>query len=82
MDHIMFGVIVDAVSTDIIKFNLSGSLTELQPDDIQELAEMLAETSDAWKDVLKGTRAAVIFDAETLDKIRINKGIIEFKLNP
>ena len=78
----MYGVIVDSISTDLIKFKLSGRLTGLDEDGMKEIAEFLAETSDAWKDVVKGSRAGVIFDGETMDKIRYNDGVVKLILNP
>ena len=51
---------------------LDCNLTDLNPDDVQELVEMLADSNSAYKDVLKGTRIAVIFDGKTGDRISIN----------
>ncbi len=81
MSYVMYAVICDAKSTELARLDLTGRLTELDNDGKRELAEMLAETSDAWKDVLKGTRAGVIFDGETMDKLRYNDGIVNVKVN-
>ncbi len=81
MDRVMYAVICDAKSTELVKFSLTGRLSELDDEGKKELIEWLAENYDAWKDVLKGTRAGVIFDGETMDKIRYNKGVIDLRVN-
>lgn len=70
----MFAVALGVESTNIIKFTIGGRLPQLSSDDIQGLVEQFAEVHDEWKGVLAGKTAAVIFDGETLDKIRINEG--------
>lgn len=69
----MFAVALGEKTTNIIKFTLEGRLPQLASDDIQELVEWFAEEHDEWKGVLAGKTAAVIFDRETLEQIRINK---------
>ena len=69
----MFAVIVDEISTVLLKFQLGCHLSELKSEDIRELLEMFAETDTAWNDVLAGKRAAVLFDGETMERVRINK---------
>lgn len=67
-----YAVIADKISTEIEMIKLDCNLTDLNPDDVQELVEMLADSNSAYKDVLKGTRVAVIFDGKTGDRISIN----------
>lgn len=80
MKSINFGVIIDMISTDIIKFELSTRLSKLKKEDVQELVEFLAQNDSNWIGVLDGKRAAVLFDEETRESIRINDGIVKLEL--
>lgn len=74
IERTMFAVIADALSTELTQFKLSSRLTELDENGIKELVETLANDNPAWNDVLNNSRIAVIFDAESGDKISINQG--------
>ena len=80
MKSINFGVIIDMISKDIIKFELSTRLSKLKKEDVQELVEFLAQNDSNWIGVLDGKRAAVLFDEETRESIRINDGIVKLEL--
>lgn len=84
MDITIFGVIVDAISTSIVKLQLSGSLTELmEKDGLKELIEkIIAAGCEDWKDVLSGKRAAVLFEADNPSvRIRMNDGTVKLLLD-
>lgn len=80
-ERTMFAVIADKLSTEVTQFKFSSKLTELKESDIQVVVENLAEHNGAWRDVLKGTRIALIFDAESGDKISINRDSKKFMLD-
>jgi hypothetical protein len=78
----MFAVIVDKISTELTWFTLSKKLTELDEESIKEIVEMLADNNPAWEDVLYNKRIAMIFDADSGDKITINRNSSKFIINP
>lgn len=78
----MFAVIVDKISTELTWFTLSKKLTELDEESINEIIEMLADNNPAWKDVLYNKRIAMIFEAESGDKMTINRNSSKFIINP
>ncbi|SHO53438.1 hypothetical protein [Anaerocolumna xylanovorans] len=78
----MFAVIVDKISTELTWFTLSKKLTELDEESIKEIVEMLADNNPAWKDVLYNKRIAMIFEAESGDKMTINRNSSKFIINP
>ena len=61
---------------------ISGPFEKLKadPKSIQEFVEMLATTDKAWNGVLQGSRAAVLFEGNTLNCIRINSGTIDMNI--
>lgn len=78
----MYAVIVDKISTELTWFTLSKKLTELDEESIKEIVEMLADNNPAWKDVLYNKRIAMIFEAESGDKMTINRNSSKFIINP
>ena len=78
----MFAVIVDKISTELTWFTLSKKLTELDEESIKKIVEILADNNPAWKDVLYNKRIAMIFEAESGDKITINRNSSKFIINP
>lgn len=52
---------------------LSCDLTELPADGLTEIIEMLADVSDLWIDVLKGTREALFIDIQDGTTMNINR---------
>jgi hypothetical protein len=77
-----FAVIVDKISTELTRFTLQKKLTELDEESIKEIVEILADNNPAWKDVLYNKRIAMIFDADSGDKITINRNSSKFIINP
>ncbi len=78
----MFAVIVDKISTELTWFTLQKKLTELDEESIKEVVEMLADNNPAWKDVIYNKRIAMIFDADSGDKMTINRNSSKFIINP
>lgn len=79
-ERIMFAVIADQLSTEVVRFILSKKLTELEKDEIEEIVKMLAAENSAWNDVLYNKRIAVIFDSESGDKMSINRDSFKFNI--
>ncbi|MFV0361477.1 MAG: hypothetical protein ACK5LL_00085 [Suipraeoptans sp.] len=77
----MFAVIVDEISTELTWFTFSKKLTELDEESIKEIVEMLADNNPAWKDVLYNKRIAMIFDAESGNKMTINRKPSKYIIN-
>lgn len=69
----MFAVIVDEISTELTWFTFPKKLTELDGESIKKIVEMLADNNPAWKDVLYNKRIAMIFEAESGNKMTINR---------
>ncbi len=78
----MYAVIVDKISTELTWFTLQKKLTELDEESIKEVVEMLADNNPAWKDVIYNKRIAMIFDADSGDKMTINRNSSKFIINP
>ncbi len=78
----IFAVIVDKILTELTRFTIQKKLTELDEESIKEIVEMLADNNPAWKDVLYNKRIAMIFEAESGDKMTINRNSSKFIINP
>jgi len=83
-NHTIYAVIIDIDTTEIAKIDITVGIPELLSDDdmLKELLEMLAEKNKIWNDVLAGSRAAVLFDGNTPEHIRINRGSKKFIMMP
>ncbi len=76
-----YAVICDTISTNVKKIDSRKQLTDMRPDDVKELIQLMSSSDEDWEGVLCGNRAAVIFDSEKLGKIRINDGFVRVQLN-
>lgn len=74
MTHILYTVIIDIDTTHIAKVENNFGINELREDAnaLKAFIEMMSEENKAWNAVLAGKKAAVVFDGDTLDMIRIN----------
>ncbi|MDL2273304.1 hypothetical protein LJC34_01955 [Oscillospiraceae bacterium OttesenSCG-928-G22] len=68
----IFAVIADEVSVELNRIDFPLKPTEWDSETTHEMISLLASVNNAWFDVLSGNRVAVIFDAETGEKLRIN----------
>lgn len=80
-ERTVFCVIADELGTEVTQVRLGCKLNELGNDGIQNLIKLLAEDNLAWRDVMFNKRIAVIFDAESGDKISLNRKSIKFTID-
>jgi len=84
MNNTLFCVIIDIDTTEIAKLECDCSIDQLRESangELEDVIKMLSEQNDIWDDVLNGYRAAVLFDGETMELIRINSGMKTFYMN-
>lgn len=81
MKNTLFCVIIDIDTTEIAKLECDCSIDQLRESvngELEAVIKILSEQNDIWDDVLNGYRAAILFDGESMEIIRINSGMKTF----
>lgn len=67
-----YALVFNETTTETAKLLVSKPIADFNGETTTELIQLLASSSKSWDAVLKGTKMAVIFDADSLIVMRIN----------